>query len=131
MKINFPKDYKRFFTLEDLDACKVVKAMQKDDETPVKDWAEYAVNEGLWNGDGVCGGDYCVKVLEVSAEYARNNRIYNAYGDGSGNMDIWITAAARTTNGFIEIGAYLSDIWQTGATPYKEHMFVQVYTRKQ
>ena len=124
MKINFGKDYKRIFTLEDLDACKIVKAFAKEDETNIKEWAEYAVNEA------VKGSDYCVKVLEASAEYARNRRAFHAYGDGSGKMDVWISATAKTSRGFIEVGAYLSDIWQTGATAYKEHMYIQEYIRK-
>ena len=43
-------------------------------------------------------------------------------------MDIWISAIAKTGLGFIVIGAYLSDIWQTGAERYADNMYIKYYT---
>lgn len=131
MKVSLEKDYRRLYTLEDLDAAKAVIAYEKEyDEESVNGWAEYAVNEAL-HGEG---SDYCVdcceKVFEATARTARNSRIaWDTYGEGSGYMDVWVEATAKTSRGFIEVGAYLSDIWKTGAERYKQHMYVAEYKR--
>ena len=119
-----PKDslisYKDYFTLSDLDRAKEVIAYEKDyDCETAKTWAECAINEAHFG---------CIeKIFEASAEIAKNCRAWNAYTDNSGDMDVWITATAKTSEGFIEIGAYLTDIWQTGAVEYRHHMYVKTY----
>lgn len=42
-------------------------------------------------------------------------------------MDVWVEATAKTYFGFVEVGAYLSDIWNTGAVKYTEHMYIKYY----
>ena len=97
-------------------------AEQREDEETTAGWAEYAVREALKDT-----GDYLDRVLEAKAEISGNCRVWNAYNSDSGKLDIWIDATARTEKGFIIIGAYLSDIWQTGATPYKQHMWIRYF----
>lgn len=125
MKVTLEKDYRKFYTLEDLDHAKAVIAYEKeeDDET-AKGWAVYAVNEAL---EGT--NDRCVEVVKADARTAKNCRLWNGYGD-TGNMDIWIEALAKTDDGYIEIGAYLSDIFQTGAMEYKRHMWIQRFVKQ-
>lgn len=124
MKVKLEPDYRRFYSLEDIDHAKAVMAYEKEDESTAADWAGYAVREALKDT-----GDYDREVLQVTARTAKNCRAWDAYGEGTGDMDIWIEALARTANGFIEIGAYLSDIWQTGGTDYRPHMYIQRYGR--
>lgn len=124
MKVSLEKEYRRWYTLEELDQAKQVIAAEKEDEETAKGWAAYAVREALKGT-----GDYDREVLQASARTARNCRAWDAYGEGSGTMDVWIEALARTADGFIDIGAYLSDIWQSGAVGYKQHMYVQRYTK--
>lgn len=123
MKVRMADDYKKFFTLEDVARAKmVIKYEKENDEETVKGWAEYAVNEAA---KGL--HDYCVEILKAEAKTAKNYRVWNAYGDGTEDMDVWIEATAKTCDGFIEVGAYLSDIWQTGAVEYVHHMYVKYY----
>ena len=125
VKVKLPKDYKKWMRIYQLEQAKIVIDYEKnEDEYTAKDWAEYAINEALKHR---CE---CIEeILKVSAEIAGNCRIYNAYGD-TGEIDVWIEAIAKTSNGFIEVGAYLTDIWDTGAKDYREHEYIRYYSRK-
>lgn len=125
MKVNLEKEYRRWYTLEELEQAKTIIAAEKEDEETAKGWAAYAVNEAL-KGTGEVSRD---EILKAEAHTARNCRAWNLYGEGTGNMDVWINIVARTSEGFIECGAYLSDIWQSGAVEYKQHMYIQRYGR--
>lgn len=126
MKVTLEKEYRSRYTLEDIDAAKIVIAAEKDDGEKPAGWLEYAVNEYLKNKN-----DYLVRIIEAKAETARNCRAWNLYGTGeSKDMDVWISGIAKTADGFLEIGAYLSDIWQTGAVDYRHHMYATYYTEK-
>lgn len=121
MKVKLDANYRKIYTLEEYDMAKAVIAAEKDDEMSPKDWAEYAVREALRNEDG-----YLEEVLNAEARTAKNSRIdWDRYGDGTGMMDVWISFIAETTEGFIKGGAYLSDIWETGNTEYKQHMYIR------
>lgn len=123
MKVNLEKDYRRLYSLEDLDAVKVVQEYEKtEDDWKASDWAEMAAREA------VRGTSQDVReVITAKAETAKNCRVWDAYGDGSNDMDVWITATAKIDRGFLEIGAYLSDIWQTGVARYTQHMYICRY----
>ena len=129
MKVTLEKDYKRFYTIDDLSRAKAVIKYEKDnDEDTPAGWLAYAVNE-FYKDRFDLGLE---RIIEAKAETAKNNRAWNLYGnadDETENMDVWISGLAKTYTGYIEIGAYLSDIWQTGATPYKEHIFAIEYSR--
>ena len=71
--------------------------------------------------------DYSVEIIKADATTAKNYRAWNLYGDESQDMDVWVEATAKTGKGFIEVGAYLSDIWQTGAVDYTHHMYTKYY----
>lgn len=120
--ITFPKDYKKYMTIAEVEAAKAIIAEQREEEETTAGWAEYAVREALKDT-----GDYLERVIEAKAEINGNCRVWNAYNPDSGKLDIWIDATARTEKGFIIIGAYLSDIWQSGATPYKQHMWIRYF----
>lgn len=121
MKVTLEKDYRKYYTLEDLDRAKMVIAYEKtQDNEKIENWVEYAVNEA-----GMDNSEWCERVLEAAARTAKNNRVWDAYGEGTENMDVWIDFVARIPNGFLEGGAYLSDIWQTGAIPYAHHMYIR------
>lgn len=123
MKVKMDKEYRRNYTLEDIDRAKMVIAFEKEnDEDTAKGWAKYAVNEAAKAYD-----DYSVEIIKADATTAKNYRAWNLYGDGSQDMDVWVEATAKTVNGFIEVGAYLSDIWQTGAVDYTRHMYTKYY----
>ena len=122
MKATLQKNYRQLYTLEDLDRAKMVIEHEKEDEETAKGWAAYAVREALKGKD-----DYLTEVIKATAETAKNFRAWNEYGEGTEDMDIWIEATAETGHGFIKVGAYLSDIWQSGAVAYKHQMFIKYY----
>ena len=128
MKVTLEKDYRRYYTLEDLDrARKVIAAEKEYDDCPVKEWAEMAIREALKNDDGITE-DWIVEIFRAEAHTAKNSRVWNAYGypdDETENMDVWIEFAAELGQGYIKGGAYLSDIWQTGGTDYRQHMYIR------
>ena len=120
MKVKLEERYKGIYTLDDLDRAKAVIKAEKEDEMSAKDWAEYAAREALKGED-----TSLVEVIRAEATTAKNCNAWNRYGDDSADMDVYIRFLAETTEGFIKGGAYLSDIWETGATEYKRHMYIR------
>ena len=121
MKVTLDKEYRQRYTLEDLDRAKAVIAYEKENDViTAKEWAEYAINEATENTT-----DTVIEILKATATTARNSRIWDGYGEGTGNFDVWIEATAETYEGFIKVGAYLSDIWKSGAEDYKKHMYIR------
>lgn len=125
MKVTLPKDYRRTFTLEELDiAREIIRDMKDDDGTPAW-YAEVAVDHWLQKKD-----DFKQEVIRASAVIAKNCRVWDAYGDGTGCMDIWVEAVAKTWGGYLELGAYLTDIWNIGGdADFTQHMYAQYFTR--
>jgi hypothetical protein len=127
MKVTLEKDYRKYYTLEELDQAKeVIKFEKENDEGTIKSWAVYAANEALKHIDryeSVCEE----QILTAQATTSRNSRAWNEYGDNTGHMDVWIEFTAFTGSRFITGGACLTDIWQTGATEYAHHMYYRVF----
>ena len=130
MKVTLEKNYRKYYTLEDLDRAKQVIAAEKEDESTVKEWAEMAIREALKNDDGIYD-DYIVEIFKAEAHTAKNHRVWNAYGycdpeeANTQDMDVWIEFAAELEHGYIKGGAYLTDIWQTGGTDYRQHIYIR------
>ena len=121
MKVKLDKNYRSIYTLEEYDMAKLVIANEKEDNITAKEWAEYAAREALKGED-----DYLIEVLSAEATTAKNRRnTWDRFCEGSGQMDVYIRFVAETTKGFIKGGAYLSDIWGTGGTEYKQHMYIR------
>ena len=128
MKVNLSKSYKDFFTISDLERAKEVIKYMKDDESSVKDYAKIAVEHVLLKEDRY---ETLVRIIEAEAVTEKNGRIFDAYGFESGYMDVWLNITARTDRGYLEVGAYLTDIWKIGAdTDLREHMWIQHYYRQ-
>lgn len=124
MKVMLQKNYKDIYTVNDLERAKRVIQYEREDEFSAKDWAEYAVREALRDT-----GDYLQEVLKAEAHTSRNCKAWNCYDEDSQDMDVWLEVIAKTAYGFVECGAYLSDVWQTGAIPYKDGMWIQHFTK--
>ena len=128
MKVKLEQNYKDYYTLANLDEAKAVIEFEKnEDESTVEEWATYAAREACKNAPLDLFAD---DIITADAYTARNSRVWNAYGDGTGDMDVWITGIAKGHKCFIEFGAYLSDIWQTGAIDYKHHMWIERYVKE-
>ena len=128
MKVTLDKGYRSYYTLEEYDIAKELIARQKSDEFPLKDAAEIAVDEVLKSN--TC--EYCQEILSVKAETTKNFRIWNYYFDDSRDFDVWIKTVAKTSYGFIEVGAYYSDINKIGAEEglnVAKNWYVQYYAK--
>lgn len=129
MKVTFGKDYKRLFTIDEYEKAKRIISDMKEDSSSPAEYAEYAVN-AIGHACGIGG---CEKVFSCSAEIAGNCRVWNQFSDDSGSLDIWLSGVAKTWNGFVEFGAYLSDIWSLDGENSdflaKNHMFKVIYSR--
>ena len=95
----------------------------------VSDYAVMAVNAiGAAYGIG-----RCERVFESSARIATNCRVHGLFSDYSENLDVWIEGTAKTTDGFVEFGAYLSDIWHIDGENDSDiafcHMYSQLFKR--
>lgn len=123
MKVKLEKNYRRYYTLEDLDRAKMVISSVKEDESTVEEYAEYAVNEVSDRFGG------CMEVIRATAQTAKNSRAWDAYGEGTETMDVWVEGLARTFDGYLEFGAYLSDIYASGVTLYGHLMYTNFYER--
>lgn len=127
MKITISKDSKRILTLSDMEGFKIMKESFKEQEQKDFDW-EAASAIALASDNKVSN------VIKYECELSKNSRIYNYYGEGTGQLDIWFTIYAFDSYyGFYSVGAYLSDIWSLGAhnrEEIKSHMFIQHFIKE-
>lgn len=125
MKISITKDTKRILTVEEMElARKIIMAEKDEDSMTVEEYAKMAVEAVI----EAYGHDWCEKILEASAEIAKNCRVWNYYHDDSRDLDVWIKCIAQTTKGFCIVGACLSDIWSIGPNNRQEivrHMYIR------
>ena len=128
-KLVFPDGYKRYFTLDDLEACKRMQSSKLGFDDRINFDSE--VDSVLSLVDGSAWG---FEVFDVTCEYAKNAHVHNYYDDASGNMDIWLTIKAfNSCRGFYVIGVYLSDIWSIPNDyndPMRDEIKSRMYVRR-
>lgn len=114
MKVTLLKEDKKFITLDEAPIVRRLIASMKEDESTPEEYITYAIN-------AACDCPSGIDIMKASAKIYKNNRVWNAYSDNSGNIDIWIKATAYINGDeFVIIGAYLSDIWQISGDNAKE-----------
>ena len=87
------QNYKDYYTLANLDEANAVIEFEKnEDESTVEEWATYAAREACKNAPLDLFAD---DIITADAYTARNSRVWNAYGEGTGDMDVWITGIAK------------------------------------
>lgn len=110
MRVTFDKDYKKYLTIAEYEAAKRIIAGEKEaDYTPAW-WAEMAAKEILRAKKAAGISDWFGEVLTADAKIAGNCRVQDYWGDDTGKLDIWISAKVTTGRGYLELGAYISDI---------------------
>lgn len=124
MKIKFAEKQKKYITVSQLPAVRKIISDMRDDNG-LKDYAEIAVSLAAdMNAENF-------EILKADAEIALNSRIWNHYGDGTENLDIWITVYAYDSYyGFYDVGVYLSDIWalcRDNRAEIRQQMYIQHY----
>ena len=131
MKITMGKDYKKWMTLEEYEQAKGIISGEKENPLTPAYYAEMAAREILAakKANGVT--DWFREVLVASAEISGNCRVRDYYGDNTGKLDIWISAKVTTGYGYLELGAYVTDIQSISCASHGEmacHMY-QRYAR--
>lgn len=124
MKIAITKEAKQWITVADMPIVRRIIEDMKEDNG-LKEYAEIAIRAAV-------EGTYSIDILRVQAEICGNRRVWDAYGEGTKTFDFWITATAQTNNGFVIIGANLTDIWKiTGRrnddAEYTAHMYTRLF----
>lgn len=120
MKIQFTNEMKHIVTVAEMPSVRSVIEFERDDEWTAKEWAKMAA-------ELVCSHSR-VKVLEASAEIAKNFRVRDAYGEDSSDFDVWVKFTAFADDSFMMGGAYLTDLWAVSADNREEtikHMYIR------
>ena len=112
MKIQFTNEMKHIVTVAEMPSVRSVIESERDGEWTAKEWAKMAA-------EFVCPHSR-VKVLEASAEIAKNFRVRDAYGDDSADFDVWVKFTAFADDSFVMGGAYLTDLWPASADNREE-----------
>ena len=126
MKIQMTEDSRKIITLADMPAVRrLIREMKEDNY--IKEYGGMAAR--------VASGEYdTFEILKAEAEVAKNNRVFNAFFDGSENLDIWCRFYAYNSYyGFYEIGAYITDIWNiTGdnSDEIRQQMYINAFRRE-
>ena len=123
MKIRMTEDSKRTVTVSEMAAVRKIMYDLKEDNY-LKQYASMAAR--------VASGKYdTFEILKVEAEIAKNCRIWNAYGEGTGQLDVWVSVYAYNSyHGFYDFGAYLTDIWAISGDNVEEirgHMYIKSF----
>ena len=133
MKVTLDKEYRDRYTLSDLERAKeIIKSLKEDDANTTEDYALSAATEALKGVPGIVNehgyaNDYIIEIIRAKAYTAKNYRVWAGYSDDSQDMDVWVEGIAKTYGGFLEFGAYLTDIWHTGLEDYNQHMYIRYY----
>ena len=104
MKVTLDKDYKNWMTVSELERAKqMITEFKTDFDLTPAYYAEQAAREILaaYKADGIT--DWVDAVLTASAEISGNGRLYDYWGDGTGKLDVWITAKVTTSWGYLEL----------------------------
>lgn len=123
MKVTLTAEMKKIITVAEMPAVRQMIESLKDDSFTAKEYAEMAAN--------AAGNGHVMKVLECSAEIAKNCRACDNYTNDSGDLDVWVNFTAYTTEGFVMGGAYLTDIWAITGDNHNEirrHMYIRKFT---
>ena len=123
MKISITEESKQYLTVNEYEIAKrIVKEFKAAESESIEEYARQAA----YIVDGSVQ-----EVLKANASIARNNRADNALAADTGMLDVWFNITARTSNGFVIIGAYLSDLWQATGENNEElasHMYIRKFT---
>lgn len=125
MNVRLTADTRKILTWTEEQMAKEVIKAAKEDTTSAKEALQMAAN--LFG--------HCDRVVEARAEIAGNCRVSDWWGEGTGKLDVWVTGLVHiwdgATEGYIEIGAYYSDINDiSGDKEYMKILKSRMYVRK-
>lgn len=129
MKVKITEQSKKIVTMEEAGAAKQIVRDMKEDESTAADYIGMAARCWIRNAQVAEQHDSVRRVLEATAEICKNSRVYEQFGEGSGNLDVWIEGVAETWYGFLRIGCNLTDVWQIGPDDWNREFPAHVYAR--
>ena len=118
MKVKITEDSKKILTLAEMSSAKRIINESKNDGYTTEELAKQAMSLfcHFKNKELEASGYYPVysgqfKIFNAVAEIAKNNRIYDWWGEDTGHLDVWISwIAVSEYYGAVELGMYVSDI---------------------
>ena len=122
MKVKITKESRKWMTVYELDYAKDIVEQMND---PCENVNDYARAMGV-----LAAHDNVVEVIKAEASISGNCRINNAYGEGTGRLDVWIDATVKSWDAFYEIGFYLTDCWALSVETSEEirrQMYIKEY----
>ena len=135
MKVNITKDSRAWMTLDEYEQAKLIVKEMREDEYNARDYIEIAARCWLEHTDMTDRKDYVKEVHKADAEICRNGRVWGAYSDRTGCLDIWVTGVVETLDGFLKIGVCLSDVWGISPDEFNRDFptlcYARYYTEKQ
>lgn len=108
LKIKMIEGYKKVFTVEEMVIAKRIISELKEENMTNEEYGRIIVNYYL---SMRYTDDFLDEVISAKMEVCKNRRCWERYGDDSRDIDIYVTAKALTVKGYIEVGCYLSDVW--------------------
>ena len=124
MKIKMTENSKCAIHVSEMPKVREIMAMLKEDDS-LNDYAQMAARVASGKNDEF-------EILKATAEMAQNCRVWDAYGDGTEKLDVWLEVYAYNPYyGFYDLGIYLTDVWSiTGenAEEIRKHMYIDSYS---
>lgn len=80
-------------------------------------------------------GEYSAKIFEPHAEIAKNERAYDAFGIGTGNLDVWIECYIFGHDVCGKFGACITDLWNISSDikdsneEVKKYVYAEIYQK--
>ncbi len=111
MKIAFTKEAKSILTIAEAPIARRIILDEKEDTTTATEYVAQAADLVCeCNPDISAYFSDCGTVIQAKAEIARNPWGYDRFFDGSGHVEIYVSGIVQFPNGFLTVGAYLTDI---------------------
>lgn len=130
MKVKITENTKKAFFISEMPCLEIAK-------NSLKSWndngQEITKDDIQMLGNFICEYRHA-EILKADAEFAKNARVWDKYGEGSEKVDVWVNITIYDGwKNFYMVGAYLSDMWEIGGTDAEElkgRMFIQKFERQ-
>lgn len=136
MKVTIKKDSFRYLTVNEYEHAKQIVRDMKDDGMTAREYAESAAAAILNSESYRAQADGCREILKADATICRDNATeWDRFGEGCGDLNVWVEAVAETFDGFLKFACLLSDIWNLDgsaemANALARHAYIRYYTEK-
>jgi len=112
MKINLMQDYRKYFTLEDIDSAKeFIKEFNESYDSGKNDLEKWEVPHFAEAVLTSQNDHASYEILSAKAEVCKYIHSHNDFNDHSGEWNIFLTIKIQTLFGFYEASAYVTNIW--------------------